>query len=342
MVSLPQARFSNARIANELPANLVAVFVGGTRGIGETTLKQLAKQAVKPRIYFIGRSEASGSRVTADLQALNPAGEYHFISADVSLLRSVDQVCRAIKAKERLINLLFMTSGTMTVGKDTDEGLYYPTAVTYYARIRFVVNLLPLLQRATHLRRVVTVFCGTKEGVIDTTDFQGRHVPMMQARGHMASMMTLALESLALEAPDVSYMHVFPGSVKTDLGKDAKSATVAILRAVFTVIGPLVNIPFDEAGERQLFLATSARFPARFRQNAVPTAGVPLSHDITVASGIDACEASGVYSVNYDGETAPSKVEELLQDMRDKDVVRKLWLHTEDEFTRVTGTAFTT
>ena len=43
-------------ISSSLPPNLVAVFVGTTSGIGLYTLKAFAKYALRPRVYFIGRS----------------------------------------------------------------------------------------------------------------------------------------------------------------------------------------------------------------------------------------------------------------------------------------------
>lgn len=117
MVSLEQMRASNARIPHSLPQGLVAVFVGGTSGIGETTMKKFAKHTVRPRIYFIGRSEQSAIRILAELQALNPAGEYHFLQGDVSLLQNVDDVCRELHTKETRINLLFLTCGTMVTSQ---------------------------------------------------------------------------------------------------------------------------------------------------------------------------------------------------------------------------------
>lgn len=80
-------------------------------------MKQFAKHAVQPRIYFVGRSERASKRITAELQTLNRAGKYHFINADLSLLHTVDDVCREIKSKEAVINLLFLTSGTLVTGK---------------------------------------------------------------------------------------------------------------------------------------------------------------------------------------------------------------------------------
>jgi len=117
MVTLEQIRSSNSAISTSLPAGLVAVFVGATSGIGESSLKQFAKHAVKPRIYFLGRSKQSGARILTQLQELNPGGEYIFFSVDVSLLRCVDDVCRQIKAKETALNLLFMSAGSAITGK---------------------------------------------------------------------------------------------------------------------------------------------------------------------------------------------------------------------------------
>ncbi|KAK3361246.1 hypothetical protein B0T24DRAFT_660550 [Lasiosphaeria ovina] len=386
MVSLSQIQSSNARISSDLPAGLVAVFVGGTGAIGETTMKSFAKHAVSPRIYFIGWSKEAATRIQSDLEAVNPAGEYHFIAADVSLLRSVDDACREIKAKERAVNLVHLTSGTVAAGKDTTEGLRYQSAVAYYSRIRFIVNLLPLLQRAPALRRVLTVFGGTKEGSLDVNDLDSRRVPLGKLRGHLSSTVTLALESLAFEAPNVSFVHAFPGSVRSKSGvqrgrrvsssngNNSKAMPGAIYGALHSLfaVPPLLGLgggtmPFTEAGERQLFVATSARFPARYHHhhksssssssspvlgsgdaspgpvnthNNNTTVGVSCPRGVPIARGTDARGGTGVYSVSYDAETAPHKVDELLQGLRDRDVVRKLWLHTEEEFVRATGSAF--
>jgi short-subunit dehydrogenase len=114
MVSLSAVQASNSRISSTLP-NLVAVFVGATGGIGETSLKQFAKHARQPRVYFIGRSQEAGDRVAAECKALNSEGTYTFIKADTSLIQNVDDVCRDIKSKEKSINVLFLTTGTLNL-----------------------------------------------------------------------------------------------------------------------------------------------------------------------------------------------------------------------------------
>ena len=87
----------------------MAVFVGGTSGIGETTLKQFAKQAVRPVCYIVGRSREAAEKIIAECKTSNPDGQYIFIKGDVSLMSGVDRVCEEIMNKESVINLLFLT-----------------------------------------------------------------------------------------------------------------------------------------------------------------------------------------------------------------------------------------
>lgn len=117
MVTLSHVQSSNSLISSTLPPHLVAVFVGATSGIGEATLKQFAKHASRPRAYFVGRSQDAGDRIAAECKALNVEGEYIFVKADVSLIRVVDEVCDGIKAKEKAVNILFLSAGVPTLDR---------------------------------------------------------------------------------------------------------------------------------------------------------------------------------------------------------------------------------
>jgi len=206
------------------------------------------------------------------------------------------------------------------------------SVLAYYSRTRFIANLLPQLQKAPSLRRVVTVFAGTKEGKIDMNDLQAWKVSMLSARGHVTSMITLTLETLAKKAPEVSFVHAFPGSVKTNLGRDAKGVLITVAKVVLTVIGPMFYIPIEEVGQRHLFLATSARYPP----GTGGASGVPLEGEALAARGTDGKNGSGVYAVGSDGESADVKVERLLASMRKEGIPEKVWSHTEGIFERVT------
>jgi NAD(P)-dependent dehydrogenase (short-subunit alcohol dehydrogenase family) len=113
MVALSAIRSSNSRISSSLPLHLVAIFVGATSGIGLYTLKAFTKYARWPRVYFIGRSQATGDCIVAECKELNPEGKFLFVRADVSLIKNVYKVCEDIKTKEETLNLLMMCQGTL-------------------------------------------------------------------------------------------------------------------------------------------------------------------------------------------------------------------------------------
>jgi len=117
MVSLSEVIASNGRVAKSLPSGLVAVFVGGTSGVGEYTVKAFARYATKPRVYIIGRSQDAATRIIRECQKANPDGTFEFIKADVSLIKTVDDVCGQIKSKETAINILFESQGSMAFSK---------------------------------------------------------------------------------------------------------------------------------------------------------------------------------------------------------------------------------
>ena len=138
MVPLPLVQSSNHLIPSALPPHLIAVFVGATSGIGEATLKQFAKHTVQPRAYFVGRSQDAGDRIAAECKALNPDGEYIFIKADVSMIRVVDEVCEGIKAKEKTINILFLSAGLPSMDR---RGEFHPFIYLFYLILK-IRNLL--------------------------------------------------------------------------------------------------------------------------------------------------------------------------------------------------------
>ncbi|THV99361.1 hypothetical protein D6D24_06291 [Aureobasidium pullulans] len=323
MVALETIRASNSRIASTLPSGLVAIFVGATNGVGEATVRQFAKYASAPRVYLIGRSQDAGTRIVNECRALNAKGEFTFISKDTSLMRNVDEICETIKQKEKSVNLLFLTIGTLQTGKTTVEGLHYPAAIAVHARNRFINNLLPLINNATSLRRVISVFIATLEGEIQMHDFQGWHMKLMANRDHAASITTLSLESHHKDNPNVSFVHNFPGVIKSGITRGTSGVVLTALKAVVRIFGSLFYMPAEEAGDRHVFLSTSARYCAGEKDEA---AGVPLSvaPDLSFARGTDGELASGVYSINASGESAGEKVEDALASLRSRGMNQKV------------------
>ncbi len=193
--------------------------MGGTSGIAESTIKNFCLFAVKPFIYLVGRNEDAANRIISELQDIDSGGTYTFIKKDVSLLENVDEVCTEIKQKEKRVNLLFMTCGTMSVkGRvETSEGIDKKLATNYYSRMRFTDQLMPLLEAAhPQLSRVISVLAPGTESTFNPSDIGLRTTfSLANAASHAAVMNDFYFEQAAKQHPTVSFIHSYPGFVST-------------------------------------------------------------------------------------------------------------------------------
>lgn len=322
MVSLQTVQQSNARISSVLPRGLVALFIGATSGIGQSTLQQFVQNAPpSPRIYTVARpqSVASHEALLASLRQSSPTADIKIITADVSLVSEVDKIVQEITQHESKLDLLVMSPGFMAFEgrKDTREGLEPSMSTRYYSRQRAVEQLAPLLNNAS-APRVLTVLAGGLESAIDVTDLdvkdpQNWH--FWTASTHATTMHTLALERVARENPELSILHWFPGSV----------ATPGLARAAKFGLSPPDQISQAEAGARALFLATSDRY------------GVRGGGLVPAPQGLRAAQRSGggIFLVDPSGETTNN--EHVLSAMRKKGVDKLVWDFTQETFSRVAG-----
>ena len=161
-------------------------------------------------------------------------------------------------------------------------------------------------------------------------DFQAWKLGRMAGYAHSASLMTLVLESLHHDAPEVSFVHNFPGAVESGIARGSIGPLMRTLKTIWAVLGPLVHIPLEEAGERHLFLGVSGQFPAGVDDKS---AGVPLIDGLAVAKGVDGQIGSGVYSIDAKGESVGPKVEKLLARFREEGMVERVRELVESDIT---------
>ena len=128
MVQLNAIRDANSKLVNSQP--LIAVFVGGTSGIGEFTLRALVStHSAKGNglcIYIVGRNAQSAKTIISDCTAKCPDGKYHFIQAkDLSLMQNIDKAAAEItqhlqqnssSSYPPRIDILFMSQGGLYLG----------------------------------------------------------------------------------------------------------------------------------------------------------------------------------------------------------------------------------
>ena len=281
----------------EQDVGLVCVFVGATSGIGASTLETMVRKLQKSTFYVLGRSASRFANQGAKLNSLNPSCKIVFIQAEVSLLASVDAACKQITATEQKLDYLYMSPGLIPLNGpqctcfpdagvadadlfvlDTKEGLEICFVVSYYARIRLVCNLLPLLRQSPR-PRILSVLNGGKEKAIHEQDIglNERWSPISVVN-HTTTMTTLAFEHLAEENKRIAFLHSYPGLVKTDIFARLTPpessgllwrVTLASIRGFVATVMLCIGMEVKECGERQAFHLTTDRYgPGTWRINS--------------------------------------------------------------------------
>jgi hypothetical protein len=241
MVNIHSVRQSNSQITASSPPR-TAVFVSGTVGIGKLALTQLINLGTNIKAYIIGRkrSKAAFSILGNELQQANPNAQIVWIEGEVSLLSEVHRICSHIKALEKSVDLLFLTTRyapfggrqstsyhslptpsspvlkTYTHQQDTSEGLDISHALEYYSRICFVENLL-LQLRASVNARVISVLSGGMErdrllGVEDLNLERPGAFGGLATQCHMGIMGTLTMEQIAEEKENAGIVFIYSHS----------------------------------------------------------------------------------------------------------------------------------
>lgn len=343
MVGLQAMINSNCRLS-AVTGPHVALFVGATSGIGLAVLKEFARQAGEPRIYFVARNPTAAASIVEELRILNPRAKFEIIERNVSLIKDAEEVAEFVKAKEPSLDLLFMSVGFFSldgrkgdlpiktlrlhcelyssVALDTTEGLDASMTTRYYSRIRITQLLLPLLNKSPS-PHVMSVLAAGREGPIHEDDLaltKIKNFTVSSANSHCATMMTLMLEGFAAENPRISFVHAFPGIVATPLFDRISSGFLGmVIRYLGAPVLRLFAKSVSDAGQWGLFTATSARY-------SVDSGIVPLAGDMTKAER----SKGGIFLLNEHGETVDN--EKVLEDFRKREVNKNVWDHTIEVF----------
>ncbi|KAF4965412.1 hypothetical protein FSARC_6790 [Fusarium sarcochroum] len=255
----------------------VGVFVGGTSGIGEATVREFVQYSMNPRVYLLGRSQEQADRIEDEFRTLNPTSDVRFLQCDVSQLSNVDKLCEQIKTQEKSVNLLFLSAGIFHFRgrEETKEGLDQKLALDCYSGLRFTENLLPLLRHASPgsgdqqgdgaipaYARVITVLGGGNEKPVDVEDLAvERNYTVKAATNHAVTMTTLYFQRLsaAPQNSGIAFFHTSPGMVKTNGDRDLGVLMRSLVTFVSWAFRPWVSTA-QESGERHLWAAASDTF----------------------------------------------------------------------------------
>lgn len=144
----------------------VAIFVGGTAGIGQHMAQRMA-QLVKGPAHFIisGRNAESAEKVIEAMKKEDNEKTYEFIRADISTMKKVKEFTEEVAKKVEKVNYLVITSGFLSFAgrTETEDGIDVKLATHFYGRFLTIYKLLPLLNKAANNgeeARVMTVLHG--------------------------------------------------------------------------------------------------------------------------------------------------------------------------------------
>jgi len=272
MVHFSTITSANANFAsnNEHNTGLICVFAGATSGIGAGTIEKMAVMVHTGTFYVLGRSVSRFASQRSRLERLNPRLKLVFLEAEVSLISSIDAACKRIIAAETKVNYLYMSQGCfpINVPQYTKEGIDLCLAIQYYSRIRLTTNLLPLLRKSSR-PRILSVLSGGNEKQMHDDDIgleNPHNYSWNAAVNHIATMMTLSFEYLAENDKQITFIHSFPGLVRTEIfsrlapAEEAGmlgSTVLAIMARFAFIMQWLFGSSVEVAGARQAFVLTS-------------------------------------------------------------------------------------
>ncbi|TFK81993.1 NAD(P)-binding protein [Polyporus arcularius HHB13444] len=223
MPALAAVRAANAAFS---PAYFpVAVFVGGTSGIGRATAEAFARYTKgNAHIVIVGRNKSAADEIIASFpKPTEPAAKHEFVQCDVFLMRNIQATTAALRERLPKINFLVLSPGLLKFrGRDeTAEGIDKRLGLHYYARWKFVYDLLPLVRKAKDAgedAKVMSVLAPGHGGPVNLDDLAMKKSYNFAKAGLASPTYTdLMFEHYAKENPDLAFIHIYPGLVATPL-----------------------------------------------------------------------------------------------------------------------------
>ncbi|KAJ7327578.1 NAD(P)-binding protein [Mycena albidolilacea] len=243
----------------------VAIFVGGTSGIGQGMAEAFARHTKgNANIVIVGRNRAAASAIIASFPKPNTPGVTHeFVECDISLMKNVQRTAGELRARFPKVNFLALTAGFVTLDgrNETEEGIDRKLAVHYYGRWRFVRDLIPSLEEAHKAgedAKVMSVLAAGHGGAIDLNDLGLKKTfSLPNAATTAPSYNDIMVNDFAARYPGLSFIHSYPGIVRTGIFKASNSASLRIANVLLPLFTPFTYSVTD-SGEHQLYAMLKA------------------------------------------------------------------------------------
>ncbi|KAJ3842869.1 NAD-P-binding protein [Lentinula raphanica] len=270
--SLSVIKSENAKISFQYTP--VAVFVGGTSGVGRALAEAFARYTKgNTCIIIVGRNRVAAESIIASLPRAGPSVKHEFISCDVSLFKNVRQATSVILAKYAKINFLVLTTGVLEFARETTEdGIDRTMGLFYYSRWMFIHELIPALVRArtdNEDAKVLSVASAGLGGKINLANLWLKNTSYVSFLQSISTYNDLMVDGFAFHYPSITFIHCNPGWVRTPLGSGSSSLLFRIWSfLVNSPWSPLSYFPYspEDCAENQLYgMLFTASKPSAWR-----------------------------------------------------------------------------
>ncbi|KAJ7644811.1 NAD(P)-binding protein [Roridomyces roridus] len=179
----------------------IALFLGGTSGIGRAMATRFAHYTKgEAHIVVVGRNQQAAQ---ATISSFPSKTSSEFVECDATLMKNVGATTSSLLSQE------------------TSEGIDKKLALLYYARWRFIHDLMPLLRNAADASEEAKVYSVLGAGTgckIDLEDLGLKKLyGAVKAAMTAATYTDLAMEKFSADNPSVQFTHAFPGLVRTPM-----------------------------------------------------------------------------------------------------------------------------
>ncbi|WP_460975230.1 SDR family NAD(P)-dependent oxidoreductase [Spirosoma knui] len=228
---------------------------GGTSGVGKAIATGIAKTGAN--VVIVSRNDSNGQQTVKEISENSANKNVSFLTADLSLLKSVEQLSTQFKQQHNQLHGLVNAAGAWYFKKEiTSEGIDKSLAINYLGHFALTNSLLGLL-KTTDEARIVTVAGAPrflKKPKIDLSN--------LQLTKSYSGLKAISLAMFAriffgfeladrLQSTSASSMLFHPGFVKSNLGK---STAPLWLKLMFSFSSDVRNAP--ETCESGVYVAT--------------------------------------------------------------------------------------
>ncbi|EMD32230.1 hypothetical protein CERSUDRAFT_88161 [Gelatoporia subvermispora B] len=254
----------------------VAIFVGGTSGIGQAMAEAFARYTKgNAHIILCGRNREAAERIIATFpkpSISQPEARHEFVACDAMLMRNVHTTTSSLLDRLPKVNFLVLSPGFFNVtGRDeSSEGIDKRLGLHYYTRWKFTYDLLPLLKRARDAgedAKMMTILGAGAGGKIDLDDLSLKKRYNVASAGLSGCTYNdLMIESFAEKELGISFIHAAPGVVRTPLLQPDSLVLRPVVGALMLLMYPF-TLSAEDCGEYMLWALLNSGSGAQRRDS---------------------------------------------------------------------------